>query len=250
MTARSFMHGRPALDRALSPLVRPVLRRLPGVQDDPALAALERFAAASGPIRFLQLGSHDGLTNDPLHHLVVSHADWSGVVVEPVPEHFAALQATYAEMAGRVRFERAVVSDQSGRVPFYRLRDVEGMPHALRQVGSLSRAHVEQYASSLSAPSLVIEEDVASTTFADLMARQQMTRLDLLHMDIEGAEPLVLAQIDFDAPSAPRAVLFEHNHLSRRDFGHWMARLREVGYALAHGRQDTWAQRTVAPGAS
>lgn len=247
MAARSFVHGRPILNDALSPLLRPVLKHLPGVQGDPALTAFERFAHTSGPTSFVQLGSHDGITNDPLHPFVVSRPDWSGVVVEPVPEHFDALRTTYACLGERVRFERAVVSDQEGRVPFYRLPDVHGLPPALRQVGSLSRAHVQGYATALADPADVIEEAVASTTLPALLGRQQITRLDLLHMDIEGAEPLVLSQIDFDAPSAPHALLFEHTHLSSADFRSWMTRLRNHGYVLAHGRQDTWAQRSPVP---
>jgi FkbM family methyltransferase len=246
LSARSFLHGRPLLNRALAPIARPVLRHLPHLQDDPALASLERFALASGPVTFVQLGAHDGLTNDPLHDFVVSRPNWSGVVVEPVPEHYTALKLTYAGLTTRVRFERAVVGSHSGHAPFYRLRDVPGLPTALRQVGSLSREHVEQYAADVLDLSLVVEDNVASTTLSDLLDRHGVTHVELLHMDIEGAEPLVLSQIDFDAPWAPRALLFEHNHLSASDFSYWKTRLRAAGYALEHGRQDTWAERASA----
>jgi FkbM family methyltransferase len=246
LTARSFLHGRPLLSRALGPIARRVLRHLPRLQDDPALASLKRFALASGPVSFVQLGAHDGLTNDPLHEFVMSRPDWSGVVVEPVPEHYSALQSTYAGVTSRVRFERAVVGGHSGHAPFYRLRDVPGLPTALRQVGSLSREHVEHYAADVSDLSLVVEDKVASTTLSDLLDRHDVTHVELLHMDIEGAEPLVLAQIDFDAAWAPRALLFEHNHLSAREFRYWKMRLRKAGYDLEHGRQDTWAERASA----
>jgi FkbM family methyltransferase len=243
LAARSFLHGRPLLNRALAPIARPVLRHVPRFQHDPALSSLERFALASGPVTFIQLGAHDGLTNDPLHDFVMSRPNWSGVVVEPVPEHYEALRSTYAAVTNRVRFERAVVGDRSGHAPFYRLREVPGLPRALRQVGSLSREHVEQYASGVSDMSLVVEEQVASTTLSALLDRHDVTRIDLLHMDIEGAEPIVLSQIDFTAAWAPRALLFEHNHLSTDDFQHWKIRLRAAGYVLEHGRQDTWAER-------
>lgn len=243
LSARSFLHGRPRLARALALVLRPLLARLPSLQTDPALAALQRFAQAPGPVSFVQLGSHDGLTNDPLYHFVVSKPDWSGVVVEPVPEHFDALQVTYKDIANRVGFERTVVGASSGQLPFFRLRDYPGMPAALRQVGSLSREHVQQYADTVPGSTLLIEETVDSTTLPMLIKRHAIARVDLLHMDIEGAEPQVLTQIDFDATWAPRALLFEHNHLTAADFGHWKARLRSAGYAVVHGRQDTWAER-------
>jgi FkbM family methyltransferase len=245
LAARSFLHGHPAVNRALAPILRPVLKHLPSLQEDPALVALQRFARAPGPVNFVQLGSHDGLANDPLHDFVMDRDDWSGVVGEPVPEHFAALESTYAQIADRVAFERAVVGDSTGHLPFYRLREVPGMPLALRQVGSLSRAHVEGYAIDMSDASLVVEENVVSTTFPDLLDRHRITHVDLLHMDIEGAEPLVLSQIDFNAAWAPRALLFEHNHLAAPDFAHWMTHLRSSGYSVVHGRQDTWAERTL-----
>lgn len=243
LAVRSFLHGRPLVNDALAPVLRPVLRHLPRLQDDPALASLERFAAAREQVSFVQLGAHDGRTNDPLHPFVTTRDHWSGVVVEPVPEHYEALRTTYADVTDRVRFERAVVGAESGHAPFYRLRDIPGLPAALRQVGSLSREHVERYAASMFDPSLVVEENVASTTLTDLLARHDLTRIDLLHMDIEGAEAIVLSQIDFNAPWAPDALLFEHNHLSHTDFTHWKARLRSAGYSLEHGRLDTWAER-------
>jgi FkbM family methyltransferase len=245
LTVRSLLHGSPRLNRVLAPLVRPVLQHLPTLREDPALAALARFALASRAVTFVQLGAHDGRANDPLHDFVMSRADWSGVVVEPVPEHFAALQETYAPVAGRIRFERAVVSAATGHAPFYRLRQRPDLPGALRQVGSLSRIHVEGYAAEYADLSLVVEEQVASTTLHDLLERHAVTRVDLLHMDIEGAEPVVLAQIDFDASWAPSAILFEHNHLPAADFSYWKLRLRSAGYALTHGRQDTWAERAL-----
>ncbi len=169
--------------------------------------------------------------------------DWSGVVVEPVPEHYEALRETYTAAAGRIQFERAVVGASSGYAAFYRLRDVPGLPAALRQIGSLSRTHVEGYAADYADLGLVVEEQVASTTLSALLERHGVTRIDLLHMDIEGAESLVLAQIDFEAAWAPGALLFEHNHLPVADFSFWRARLRSEGYSLTHGRQDTWAVR-------
>jgi FkbM family methyltransferase len=247
LAARSFLHGSPRLHRTIAPLARPLLRHIPGLQKDPALTALERFALTSGETMFVQLGAHDGLANDPIHDLVISRDDWSGVVVEPVPEHYAALRATYAEAGDRVRFERAVVGASCGQVPFYRFRDAPDLPAAMRQVGSLSRAHVERYADELDSPDLVVtEEKVPSTTLPALLLRHGVSRIDILHMDIEGAEPIVLSQIDFAASWAPKTLLFEHNHLPAAELKYWKSRLRAVGYRLEHGRLDTWAEREEA----
>src|ERR1700760_2430287 len=52
---------------------------------------------------FIQIGGNDGKSNDPIHDLAVG-LQLSGVIVEPLPSAFAALQANYAG-SHRLRFE-------------------------------------------------------------------------------------------------------------------------------------------------
>src|SRR5665213_3125000 len=44
---------------------------------------------------FVQIGAFDGLSQDPLHDLIVRY-DWAGILVEPQDRYFQTLRATYA----------------------------------------------------------------------------------------------------------------------------------------------------------
>jgi hypothetical protein len=60
---------------------------------DPVWTVLAAFAASrSGrAATFVQIGSNDGTTGDPLRTFTEAN-DWSGLLVEPVPYVFARLQ--------------------------------------------------------------------------------------------------------------------------------------------------------------
>src|SRR3954468_10330611 len=67
-----------------------------------ALAASElvlrqvQSGGAYSDVAFLQIGANDGVTGDPIRAFVTRYG-WHGVCLEPQPEAFARLQATYRD---------------------------------------------------------------------------------------------------------------------------------------------------------
>ena len=55
----------------------------------------------------VQVGSNDGVTNDPSHDLLISHPSWTALLIEPVPFLFQRLKGNYPD-SPRFRFENAV----------------------------------------------------------------------------------------------------------------------------------------------
>lgn len=43
---------------------------------------------------FVQIGSNDGITGDPIHNLIVENSNYSGILIEPVDFCFNRLQKT------------------------------------------------------------------------------------------------------------------------------------------------------------
>ena len=86
------------------------------------LALVIATCFGSAPVRFVQVGSNDGRYNDRIFPFSSSRADWSGLLVEPVPYLFERLKRNYAEVAGdpaRFRFAQVAVSGRSGTAQFH-----------------------------------------------------------------------------------------------------------------------------------
>ena len=52
----------------------------------------------------------------------------------------------------------------------------------------------------------------------DLVAKHDLDRIDLLHVDAEGLDDMIIGQIDFEAGWAPTFLLFEAIHLGEARF--------------------------------
>ena len=73
-------------------LARDLRRAWMGDDTERERRLLRAFAEKHSDVFFIQIGAHDGLTNDKLHCLVRAH-QWRGVLVEPVQGLFAKLAA-------------------------------------------------------------------------------------------------------------------------------------------------------------
>lgn len=49
------------------------------------------------PVKFVQVGAHDGVSGDPINQFVIADG-WMGLVIEPVPHLFERLQQTYRDV--------------------------------------------------------------------------------------------------------------------------------------------------------
>ena len=72
-----------------------------------------------GKINFLQIGAMDGVKHDDLH-LYVQNYDWTGVLVEPLPDMFERLLHNYQDQSG-LRFENSAIADVNGMVEMSRV---------------------------------------------------------------------------------------------------------------------------------
>jgi hypothetical protein len=69
---------------------------------------------------FVQVGAFDGSCVDPIHTMVRRYC-WKGLLIEPEPRAFAALQATY-KGEPNLTLLNAAISDRDGMTTFYRVR--------------------------------------------------------------------------------------------------------------------------------
>jgi len=73
----------------------------------------------NGKIRFLQIGAMDGVKHDELYQYVSSN-DWTGVLVEPLPDMFEKLIQNYQDHPG-LKFECSAITNEDGLAQMSRI---------------------------------------------------------------------------------------------------------------------------------
>lgn len=164
--------------------------------------------------KFVQIGSNDGVKHDPLRRYILTRR-WQGLQVEPVPEIYARLQRNTRHLS-RVRAVHAAIGLKNGSSPFYRLRapDIgEVVVNWYDGIGSFRREVLQKHASSITRLEERIEcIQVTSLTFDTLCERNNLSHIDLIHIDAEGYDFEIIKQIRL-SHYRPSLVLYEHHHL-------------------------------------
>ena len=209
---------------------------------------LHALARRVTDVRFLQVGGMDGKRFDPVYAFV-KHYRWSGVILEPLPDLFAALAANYAD-APQVRLLNAALMECDGRREMTRVSRAASrsgvVPDWAEGLGSF---HPERNAlggvgvdADLHAALLrnAVQEAVSCLTLRSVAERCGLRRIDLLQVDAEGCELDVMRQV-ISAGYLPRVVQLEHWALpdGERDSLHVM--LRDAGYRVRLSEADLLA---------
>ena len=109
------------------------------------------------------------------------HLGWSGIAIDAL-EHWA---TDYATRRPRTKFFTYIVTDRSGaEAPFFRVK------------GNIGSTAVQERATWLGELLPVEEVMVPTITLDELLDRENVTKIDLLSMDIEQGEPAALAGFD------------------------------------------------------
>lgn len=204
----------------------------------------------AGRVNFLQIGASDGLRHDPIREFVVRD-EWSGILVEPLPDVFELLKRNYRHVRGsRLVFVNAAVSAVQGQdLSFWTFSDdfLLTLPQEHRldylQKSSFDKEHVLRFARRLGIAEEAMREIRVPGLTVDKLIEQHWTGgpIDLLVIDAEGHEPAILSGINF-ATWAPRAIFFE-SHLLGTAKDKVFARLAANGYHLTQLEGDTAAVR-------
>lgn len=196
---------------------------------DAAAVFAELGARSPRALSFLQIGSNDGVSNDPLHETIRAH-QWTGVLVEPVSHLYRQLVANYAGVPG-LAFEQLAIGDPDGSTTLFVVEPRPGDPEWVSQIGSFDRDVVllHRYAMP-DIEARIRPTEVATSSLPALVAHHRLDTLDVLHVDAEGFDLFILDQIDLHASWAPRFIVFEAKHAEPDRYRHVLARFRAAGY--------------------
>lgn len=189
--------------------------------------AVVQAKLAHPKVSFIQVGANDGASaHDPIHRFVVRHR-WAGICVEPTPEAFAALSATYAGN-DRVKLANVAIDDTDGTRRMY-----------LPAAGDTKLASLEPSRNIMakSSASELRTIEVATVTFPTLIAQHGTRKVDVLQIDTEGHDYIVLRAFDLRR-FRPKVVNLEMFCLPVDERLACMALLRRHGYAYRYDGKD------------
>jgi FkbM family methyltransferase len=165
---------------------------------------------------FLDVGAGDPIRHSTTYYLE-KHLAWTGIAVDAIAEYADA----YAKERPGTRFFTYFASDKSDKAHDFFVSEERNFSSA---TGSDPRGGVYQ------------KRKVATIALDDLLAREKVSRLDFLSMDIEGSEPLALAGLDV-ARMRPELVCIE---ISSPELGRAIAE-----YFVLRGCREVSAYRAV-----
>jgi FkbM family methyltransferase len=190
------------------------------------------------PIFFLQVGTMDGLSYDPIHAHVKA-AGWHGILVEPLDDMLDKARKNYAGCAGLI-FENVAITERKERRTLYRISPdrMAGaqLPHWVLGMSTFQAGKLDQYAAH------VVEVVVRCLPLAALLEKYRPTALDVVQIDTEGHDLKVLMQLDF-ARYQPFVINFEAVNLNPQETAAAHELLFENGYVCYRNGMDTFAVR-------
>ena len=210
---------------------------------DPAhvVARVARWRWSRRPFTFVQVGSNDGRTGDPLHSTILKKPV-AGVLIEPIPRLFEQLRHTYAGKSG-LTFLNAAISSEPGSRTLYFVEPRPGDPAWADLLGSFHEDVILSHRSEVQDLDERVETlEVPCRTLESVVAEQPFRRLDLIHIDAEGADYEILRSLDLTGPLSPRFLLFEQKHLGS-DRASALALVEGAGYRVTDLGMDVFAWR-------
>lgn len=202
---------------------------------------LETLGSERGRDVFIvQVGAMDGKTFDPVHEFITKF-DWAGLLVEPMPEHFSALQHTYRDHP-RLALAHVAIAEKAGEAVMYRIpaEHVESGAVPKWGTGAASLYSDRNALAFDEVRPFIAEHSVDCMTLPQLFTTHKVERIDVLQIDTEGHDYHVLRQLNF-ARYAPLVINLEIVNLPAAEQTACKHLLDEHGYIHAKGGYDLLA---------
>ena len=210
---------------------------------------LQNYADFKQNVKFVQIGSSNGITADPITQFIKG-SNWQGILVEPVKYIFEELKKNYGNIKNRLIFENCAIANSTGNLKFYRLQksNLPDLPYWYDQIGSFNKEVVLKHADLVPHfDDLLIEENVNAITFNDLINKHSIKNIDLIQIDTEGYDFEILKMIPFSELKVD-FIMFENQHLASSDFKKAIKMLKKQGYKIGSQYKDTIAvKREILP---
>ena len=158
------------------------------------------------------IGAHSGVW---LTSLFEEYQNQNILLVEPVPYNITLLKENTAKYKN-ISIETSAVSEKNQIKKFYYVK-----PDAVKKlgkhwssgIGSFDKQHIlnHKYKRFMVSDIDIEEINIQYLTFSDLMDKYLISSIDLLQIDVEGAEFEILSSINFEKIKIKK-IIFEFKH--------------------------------------
>ena len=158
------------------------------------------------------IGAHSGIW---LTSLLEKYKEQSILLVEPVPHNIQELKKNISKYKD-IKIETSAVSSKNEVKKFYFVKpeSVKKLgKHWASGIGSFDKQHILNHKNKrFKVENSDIEEiEIQYLTFTDLVNKYSITSIEMLQIDVEGAEYQILNSIDFTKISIQK-IIFEFKH--------------------------------------
>ena len=158
------------------------------------------------------IGAHSGIW---LTSLLEKYKEQSILLVEPVPHNIQELKENISKYKD-IKIETSAVSSKNEVKKFYFVKpeSVKKLgKHWASGIGSFDKQHILNHKNKrFKVENSDIEEiEIQYLTFTDLVNKYLITSIEMLQIDVEGAEYQILNSIDFTKISIQK-IIFEFKH--------------------------------------
>jgi FkbM family methyltransferase len=207
---------------------------------------------------FVNIGANDGVSNDPIYPFLCEYG-WRGIAVEPLEPVFAELERNYQRFPG-VILERAAVAPEPR--PFYFIPATTRYERTwTKQVGTLDPGFLRRAIDLMRTyefegpvpPGLeqsITPVEVPCLTFAALMEKHRVERVDFVNIDAEGVDYEIVRTIDL-ARWRPQILCLETADMSEAQRDDLGRRFAAHGYVFLEPfdmSSSVYVRRAIAPG--
>ena len=158
------------------------------------------------------IGAHSGVW---LKSLFEEYQNQNILLVEPVPYNIALLKENTAKYKN-INIETSAVSEKDQIKKFYYVK-----PDAVKKlgkhwasgIGSFDKQHIlnHKYKRFMVSDSDIEQIDIQYLSFSNLIEKYYISSIDLLQLDVEGAEFEILNSINFEKIEIKK-IIFEFKH--------------------------------------
>ena len=169
---------------------------------------------------FVVIGAMDGVSFDEFHSHVRNY-QWSGLLVEPIPEQFRRLVSNYTAIGCSPgnRYENSAIAEHDGSIRMLTIRQEavdSGKVHEC--FGGMSAIYPPRNGLGSEADAETVRRyselvEVPCITLQTLLERHRVETFDILCIDAEGWDFKILRQLDFSR-WRPKLIRIEYINLS------------------------------------
>ena len=215
---------------------------------------LNEYSLSKGSsFHVIQIGANDGIFNDPIHKFI-KRDGWKGVLLEPQKHVFQTyLSKIYQKNKGIYPIHAAIAAEDGTqklyKIGFSNMRWATGLASFKKE--NLERAFSSGYVEKqclkhnipLPSPEEYITSEEIKTISPDTLLREyNISHIDLLHIDTEGFDFEVIRLFDIQN-TQPKAIVFEHIHLSEDDKASCLSHLHQNQYQIKRFGANTLAMK-------